>query len=792
MNNPANRFFPKSERNLKKTNINTVSAVLILFLLFGCISPSFAQQQLKISDGEFSKKLPQIPSRNIEYVSDGVIVTYTFTDVLSMQAENKGRFFWKIPGFGTLSDEGFPMIPNRVDAFTIDENHDVKLTVLEEEYTDYVVEMAAAGPIKTDLSIAQPVKEFSEMQQFKGFYPKETVSEMETEFYRGRPIFKFMVCPVQYSQKEKLTRFYTKLKYKITYTESSKKRASASELTKQLPTLEENSIYERIGIPLIKPNENIKKAIGLPQTSEPGKKLFILTNRTLLPAANRLAEWKRCLGYDVFVSAAPSHRTSEQVKQVIQNRYDTEGIDYLLIIGDQDVITGKEYYANSGEVEETNTQWTPYYLSDHYYVCMDGDNDYFPDIHKGRIPSHNLEEAYNAVNKIIRYEKNPPSDPSFYKNGINLAQLQLLDPNSNTEYKETYRFIFTSENIRNYLIDNYNLNIERVYATHNTLTTLKPFKYNAQYCYDGVYNPNNIDVINYELMPDELQNLDVWKKTTEACGTFYPYLWNKPSFLFYSGHGDVDRWGCPGILVDPHLRKHGVFTVIKYPVMLFSICCQNGKYNLPNCFISEWINNKSGAVGAFAATHFTYILDQLAQVELMMNCIWPKDFINFAYGSLNRTETYPSTNDDYVSVVYPEKFPNGMTMGEVLDESINLVPNVTCKSNASLNYHRKVTHYFGDPTMRWYIENPGTFTPSYWESGNDIVFSGNRPNTIIAVYDTQTNEVTRHHNVDSLKLNKEKAKHCVVTSVGYDIRPWSWIGEEVDLEVLSNQEIIKY
>ena len=40
--------------------------------------------------------------------------------------------------------------------------------------------------------------------------------------------------------------------------------------------------------------------------------------------------------------------------------------------------------------------------------------------------------------------------------------------------------------------------------------------------------------------------------------------------------------------------------------------------------------------------------------------------------------------------------------------------------------------------------------------------------------------------------DNEKAKHCVVTSVGYDIRPWSWIGEDVDLEVLSNQEIIKY
>ena len=51
---------------------------------------------------------------------------------------------------------------------------------------------------------------------------------------------------------------------------------------------------------------------------------------------------------------------------------------------------------------------------------------------------------------------------------------------------------------------------------------------------------------------------------------------------------------------------------------------------------------------------------------------------------------------------------------------------------------------------------------------------------------------TNLNNVDSLKIDKEKAKHCVVTSVGYDIRPWSWIGEDVDLEVLSNQEIIKY
>lgn len=760
----------------------------LVLILFGFTLTSSAQHRMTISSGQYGKTMPKIPSRNIEYVSDGVIVTYTFTDVLSMRASANGdEFSWKVPGFGNLADEGLPTIPNRIDSFTIDENHDVKLTILEEEYVDYEVAMTAAGPLQTDLHTSEPVSEFSEMQKFKGFYPKETVSALETEYYRGRPIFRFMVCPMQYNQGERLTRFYTKLKYKITYTNSPKKKSQSIEVAKQLPTIEENSILERIGIPLIQPKENVNKTIGLPQWSEPGKRMLILTNNEQYPAAERLAQWKRCLGYDTEVLKVPKNRPVETVKNVIKSRYDANGLDYLLIIGDQDVVNAKQYTAQSlvPEEVENNPRWTPDYLSGLYYVCMDGENDEFPDIHKGRIPSHNLEEAYNAVNKIIRYERNPPSDSQFYNNGINLAQLELLKPGNEyydtSSYKERLRFIYTSENVRDYLMVNYNLNVARVYATWETLSTLKPFRYNSKYCYfDSVPYPPTQEIIDYGLMPVELQSLDVWKSGTVACNPFYTFLQNKPSFLFYSGHGDVDRWGCPGILVDPHLRKHGVFTVIKYPVMLFSICCQNGKFNLPNCFVSEWINNKSGAVGAFAATHYSVIPHQLAQVELMINCIWPKSLINFQYGNFNN----PNINI--------QQFPAGMTMGQVLDESINQVPNVTSLNLSDMNYQRNVCHYFGDPTMRWYIDEPGVFTPSYWQSGNDIVFSGNRPETIIVVYDAQTNEITRHHNVQSLAINKEKAKHCVVTSVAYDVRPWSWIGEDVDLEVLSNQTILNY
>ena len=769
-------------RHSGKISKGVIRIAFSFLLLIGSFATTFAQRTLEIASGRMDTKVPELSDRTVEYVSDGVIVSYSFKDILSFRIANEdGYFTWRLPGFSTLSEEGFPAVPNRADVFTIGNGYDVDFSIIDEEFVDYNCPMAAFGGVLADLDLNVPTSEFSQMREYNGFFPKETLSALETEYYRGRPIYRIKVSPVLYNQKTGVTRFYTKIIYKVRYTKKQDTDFENSTAVK-LPTLEENSIFERIGIPLIKQNEDKTRAIVLPQTGEPGKKYLIVTRYSHLPAAQRLAEWKKCLGYNTEIIQRNPNMGVEEIKERISNIYNSEGLDYVLFLGDQTIVPAKEDSLNLNKPElKSDPFWTPKFLTDLYYVCMDGENDFLPDIHKGRIPAATLEQANIAVNKIIRYEKNPPIDPNFYKYGVNLAHLELDDKSDTTQYKESCRFVFTSENIKDYLEINYGMDIKRVYACNDTLKSGRPFRYNSRYCYDGsLSGVSQTNLAEYELMPYELQDVGFWRTGMNACGPFNTYVRTyTPSFLFYSGHGNVDRWCCPYISVERSIRQQGLFKVVKYPLMLFSITCQSGKYNIDDCFTSAWINDKVGAVGAFAATHFTWLLDQLAQVEVMINCIFPKSFINPYYGILN--------NPNVDNLGY---YPEGMTMGQVLDESINNVPIVT-NSSVSM-HHRKVCHYFGDPTMKWYIKYPDVCLPNIVENDSQISFQISRGNTDIVVYDTQFDKVTVYRYAQNVTLNKQKAKYCVVSTVGNGLRPYSWWGTSVNIEALTNQSIINY
>lgn len=101
------------------------------------------------------------------------------------------------------------------------------------------------------------------------------------------------------------------------------------------------------------------------------------------------------------------------------------------------------------------------HVTDLWYGCMDGSNDFTPNVYRGRLPVSNATEALNVVNKIIQYERNPITIKSFYDKGVNCAYFQDLYPKNN--YADR-RFAQTSENVRDYL-QGLGKTIQRIYYT---------------------------------------------------------------------------------------------------------------------------------------------------------------------------------------------------------------------------------------------------------------------------------------------------------------------------------------
>lgn len=66
--------------------------------------PALSQSRLNISSGQLTKTTQVIPTRTVEYASDGVIVTYTIPTADEIPAsDGSNSIIWAIQGFTPLN-----------------------------------------------------------------------------------------------------------------------------------------------------------------------------------------------------------------------------------------------------------------------------------------------------------------------------------------------------------------------------------------------------------------------------------------------------------------------------------------------------------------------------------------------------------------------------------------------------------------------------------------------------------------------------------------------------------------
>lgn len=744
---------------------------------------SVAQSTLTISTGQINHcQLPSAPTRSIEYVDDGIIVTYNFANILTTHSEKVNGINFDIPGFFNSETEYYPSLPSKNDVFSDSYGDNFDTEILDTEFVDY--EVSPAFHISNNAN----QQEFSldMMADFDGFYPLQVISDLNSEIYRGRRILKVEVNPVQYNKDENITRIYTKIAYKLKRTDYGLMSFSESNI-EDLPPLPNNSFYNSI-IPTT-PLKKASKSMGILPQTDMGEGLLILTSDELIPAAERLAYWKYCLGYRAYIDLVSDSLSIDKIKSMINWYYTNNDIQYVLFLGDENHIpaTIHEFYST-----EQDTVYN--YRTDLPYLCMDGDDDYMPDIRHGRMPVSNCEEALRLVNKIINYELNPPTDHNFYGSGLHLAQYQ---PSGRDKSMEDQRFIFTSENIANYLADLYGHEVKRIYALTNPDDT--PSRYNPKYTYQwsipvvggssylstSIYTNEELDKLL--TMPEEMQSPDFWYSSLEGCRAAMSYLsTNTPSYVFYSGHGNYHTWSKPGLYTNL-LRGTGTLQKMKYPVLLFSITCLTGGYDYDECLTKYWLTTEGGALGAFACTGPTYLRCQGIQDEIMMNRIWPKSNIAPFFGFRQPDIWCKDIEDLIVESNFAEKYPIGMTMGQVLEESTLFTFWPSKSDDNYTKHHREITHYFGDPTMKWNTSSPDIgATPIIINRGGSSYIFFTKPADYVTIFNVDTRDVENYYyNVSEIPIKTEDIPNLVITSHGYGHIPSIIKGSNVEYDFLN-------
>jgi len=150
---------------------------------------------------------------------------------------------------------------------------------------------------------------------------------------------------------------------------------------------------------------------------------LIITNTSLAPEYQRLADWKTAKGVPTVVrtiewitaNARNGVDLAETLRLFIRDAYEKWGIEFVLLGGDSDVIPARYGVSRYiGTTEEIAT--------DLYFSCLDGswnedhdqfwgesgatadDPDLYPEVFVGRLPASNVADAATIVDKVIAYE----------------------------------------------------------------------------------------------------------------------------------------------------------------------------------------------------------------------------------------------------------------------------------------------------------------------------------------------------------------------------------------------------
>ena len=368
-----------------------------------------------------------------------------------------------------------------------------------------------------------------------GFAPASPLAVGDAYTVRGHRILPVEVWPVAYDPVAGVVRLYSQLTFRL--------RLEGADLSLS------SQLAQRYASPAFDPGLsqrvlNYNLASPLPEAEAVG--YLILTADTYYDAILPLATLRTSRGFTVTVtrlSELPGS-TAQDIKDYIQTAYDTWPLppSYLLLVGDTDTLP-----TWIGSRINTTT--------DLYYATLDGEDDWHPDLRRGRFPVRTAEQAKIMVDKYLAYADLTGIEP-WLKKASFPATCDLT-------------FYPVAEETQNDVISAYT----------------EPGGWTGFFPNDPQPGGDKLYCITYSA------------STQNLIDAFTDGRWA----VFYSGHGEYTGWEMG---FDPddvrNLRNDGTFPVV------FSHACLTGDFSQEEVFGETWVLQENrGALAFWGASTLT-------------------------------------------------------------------------------------------------------------------------------------------------------------------------------------------
>ncbi|MCK4340242.1 MAG: hypothetical protein KAY37_00780 [Phycisphaerae bacterium] len=515
---------------LLPSNRALIAAALILTLAAGAA----AETWLAVSpDGSLSadaKATPQAPAVSVEWYNDsGLAATVDVAGLsLARMKAGGGEFLFvgwpRAPLSGQLGEPALPVVRQ---FFTT--NQDARADLLVSPGPSSVIDLAVNGyheslvPVQAQISMRPGALEQATFRYEQSAYdaneplPARRATITKLGIVRGQQLYLLEVRPLSYNPSAGTLTVWPHIGVKLSFDggrDGGRGPLTALNGVLLNPRQPAGSTARGTGNYLIVVAE-------------------VFDNTTPF---NQFYDAKAAQGYNVYKYTVPLGTSTETIRDyILNNLWGTpDAPDYLVLIGDSDTIPF--WIGGGASSPETDLP----------YACMDGGDDWYPDMAIGRIAVRTGTHLQNIVAKTLYVQGGNYVDPDYPGRAIFPA---------GTDY------LCGDEDTHNGVIDTY----------------MDPHGHTSDKVYMRTYGKTLLDLI--------------------------ASINGGSGYVIYYGHSNATHW--MGFSLErPAVRQ---FTNVgMYPIVV-ALSCNSAQFSVEECFAETWtIQNDKAGVVYIGATDFIY------------------------------------------------------------------------------------------------------------------------------------------------------------------------------------------
>ncbi|MEZ5064269.1 MAG: C25 family cysteine peptidase [bacterium] len=446
-------------------------------------------------------------------------------------------------------DLGAPALPGFRESIVIPDDGTMKITVLEQEYTDFPnVRIAPSkGPITRDVLPSTVPWTFDDsIYSADAFWPANVADLGEPYILRDVRGVVVAVDPFRWNPATETLRVLTHVKVAVEVDGPGGANTIAPR-PQTAHVAEFERLYERHFL-------NWARLDRYSPVGEVGPMLVVSAD-VYLADVQPYVDWKNQMGVPTtLVSMSSIGTTATQLKNYIQNVFNTDGLCFILLIGDDVNIP---YYMNAGGA------------SDPTLTLLAG-SDSYPDAFVGRISAQSSAQVTTQLERLMEYERNPDPAGVWYSRGVAIASNEGDgigdDGEADWQHAQNYR-------------------ADLLAFTYNVVNEL----------YDGDHPSAGggfggggvgLDEPGYPVASDVSVLLNQGR-----------------GLVHYTGHGSENLWVTTGFSIS------NINALTNDNMLPHVVCvgCVNGQFVGRTCFAETWMratngSEPTGAIGVYAST----------------------------------------------------------------------------------------------------------------------------------------------------------------------------------------------